>query len=174
MDPTSRIEDGTAMGEVIARLQPERDARRELERLGALAPTNAELSEAAEQMDAGLSKAWPELFDGLGADPEPDTIERLAIEDVPVIEIDDAVIGRAADKVAEFRAEVGHELHHLGKYAPRRIHIQAQAVAAQCDDFLDLVRAYFMEQGSWAPTTEPPRPSTAPPRSSRPSRTSAR
>ncbi len=116
--------------------------------LGLREITDAELIEARERTDAGCRLVLPMLFDGLGPDPEADETERLTADAVPAIEIDDAVIGRAADKMAEFRAEVGRELHHLGKHAPRRIHIQAQAVVAECDEFLDSVRAHFMEQGS--------------------------
>lgn len=129
MDPTQRnIEDGTPVGEIIAR----RERRRQIE--------------AAELADNGVSlamqKMWDEVlhFDGLGApDPEPEPI---------AAEVDDAAIGRAADKVAELRVEVARELHHLDKHAPRRIYMQAQAVVAECDDFLGEVRAYFMEAQS--------------------------
>jgi hypothetical protein len=79
------------------------------------------------------------LFDGLGSDPKPEPI---------AAEVDEALIGRAADKVAGFRDEFAAELHHLRKHAPRRLYIEAQAMVAECDDFLAAVAAHFREVGS--------------------------
>lgn len=146
MDPATNptpVPDGTPIDELIA--------RRERKRL-----------DAAEQLDNGVRLAsqqmWDEVlrigeaqatpvaeenlavkFDGLGADPKPEPI---------AAEVDDAAIGRAADKVAAFRDEFAADLHHLRKHAPRRLHIEAKAMVDECDDFLGAVRAYFMEQAS--------------------------
>jgi hypothetical protein len=111
-----------------------------------LETTDAELVEAAERMDAGLRLVVPMLFDGLGPDPGSGPTERLSADAVPAIRIDDAVIGRAADKMAELRDEAARELRHLDKHAPRHIHVEALAVVAQFDEFLGAVRTYFMEQ----------------------------
>jgi hypothetical protein len=67
---------------------------KELRLLQQLAPTDAELVEAAERTDAGLRLAVPMLFDGLGADPEPppNTRESISPElaSLVVARIDDA------------------------------------------------------------------------------------
>jgi hypothetical protein len=91
-------------------------------------PTVAELIAAREQTDAGNR-----------SDPKPEPI---------AAEIDEALIGRAGEKVARFRDEFVSELHHLDKHAPRRLYIEAQAMVSECDDFLATVAAHFREVGS--------------------------
>jgi hypothetical protein len=96
-------------------------------------PTVAELIEARERADAGLRLAVPMLFD--------DT-EHLSIDAVPVTkvaEVDEELVGRVADRTAEFRDTAVRDLHHLDKHAPRRIYHEAQALIAQCDEFLAAV-----------------------------------
>jgi hypothetical protein len=73
--------------------------------------------------------------------------ELLAIADAPVTvgaegepEIDWAVVGRVAARVSEDRDELARQLHHLDKHAPRRVYIEAMALVAQHDEFLDSVR----------------------------------
>jgi hypothetical protein len=132
------LRDGTPIGEIIARRERQR----------ALATvSDADLIEAREQMDGGLRLAFPSLFD---AAPEPDAVrfDGLGADPVPVPEIDDAAIGRAADKVAAFRTDAARDLHHLDKHAPRRVYLEAQGLVAQCDEFLGAVRVYFSEVGS--------------------------
>jgi hypothetical protein len=136
MDPVHTISDGTPIGELIARHQEEK----------ALAVSDADLIEARDRMDAGCRLVVPMLFDGLGSDPESGQTERLSVDATPALEVDDAVIGRAADKVAAFRTDAVRELHHLDKHAPRYIHVEALALVDQCDEFLGAVRAYFREQ----------------------------
>jgi hypothetical protein len=120
------IEDNTPIGELIA-------AR------------DAELIEARDRMDAGLRLAVPMVFDGLGPDPETGQGEHLPIDDAPVTVVDDEVIGRAASKVAHFRADAAAELKHLDKHAPRRIQVEAAKVVAVLDDFIGAVGEYFRE-----------------------------
>jgi hypothetical protein len=86
-------------------------------------------SEAAEAVDNGnrlaLCMEW----------------QLLAIADAPVTfvpgeepeEIDDILIGRVAARVSEDRDELARQLHHLDK----------QALVAQHDDFLDVVREHM-------------------------------
>jgi uncharacterized membrane protein YciS (DUF1049 family) len=118
--------------------------------------TDAELLEAAERMDGGLRLAVPMLFDDterLSAEAVAGRTEHLRIADAPLTvvgegepEIDDELIGRMADSVAEFRDEAFRELRHLDKHAPRHIHIEALALVAQCDEFLATVGDYFRGQ----------------------------
>jgi hypothetical protein len=135
-----RIGDNTPIGELIA--------RREAERRGLRETTDEELVDAPERMDGGMRLVVPMLFDGLGPDPMPGETEHLPIEDAPLekVEVDDELIGRMADSVAEFRDEQFRKLRHLDKHAPRRIHVEAMALVAKCDDFLAVVSEYFRSQ----------------------------
>lgn len=99
-------------------------------------PSIADLIEARERADAGHRLAFPMLFD--------DT-EHLSIDAVPVTVVDDGVVGRAATKVALFRADAAAELKHLDKHAPRHIHVEALKVVAVLDDFIGAVGEYFRE-----------------------------
>jgi hypothetical protein len=114
------LEDGTPVGEIIAR----RDTERAME--------------AAESLDNGHRLArcmeW----------------ELLAIADAPVTvvrdgepEVDEALVGRVAARVSEDRDVLVGELHHLDKHAPRRLYIEALALVAQHDEFLDAVREHM-------------------------------
>jgi hypothetical protein len=116
-------------------------------------PTIAELIEARERTDAGLRLAMPMFMDGLGPDPEPGRTEHLPIAEAPMTvvtdegpEVDEELIGRVADRAAEFRHEAFRELRHLDKRAPRRVHIRALALVAECDEFLAAVGEHFRGQ----------------------------
>jgi hypothetical protein len=108
--------------------------------------TDAELVEAMERVDAVVRLADPRFAEAVGIGQ----MERLPIDDAPVTfvtepepeVVDEALIGRVAAKVSEWRDDLAHELHHLDKNAPRRIYREALSTIAQHDAFLDAVRDY--------------------------------
>jgi hypothetical protein len=106
-------------------------------------PTIEELIEAREQTDAGLRLAFPQLLDSTEHLP----VEDASVTSVPA-EIDDAAIGRMADKIGGIRTEAARELRHLDKHAPRRIYTEAQGTLAKCDDFLAAVADHFRGESS--------------------------
>ena len=82
--------------------------------------------------DAPVTKVAEMDFDGLGAQPEP--------------EIDEALVGRVAAQMSEWRDEAFRQLRHLDCNAPRRIHIEALKVVVSIDDFLEAVAEHLREQ----------------------------
>jgi hypothetical protein len=105
-------------------------------------PTIEELVAAREQTDAGNRLAFPMLAERIGGG----ATDHLPIEDAPVMVVDEELVGRVADKAAEFRHEAFRELRHLDKNAPRRIHVAALALVAECDEFLAVVSDHLRSE----------------------------
>lgn len=83
--------------------------KRELRLLYALAPTDAQLVDAAEQADAGIRLAVPRLLD---------QTERLPISDVPVEKVELETADRLLLAAAEFHDSHAAELQQLGESGP--------------------------------------------------------
>jgi hypothetical protein len=118
--------DGTPVGEIIRRLERERQV------------------EAAEGMDNGHRLMQCMEWELLAIADAPVTfVPGEEPEEIDPEEIDDILIGRVAARVSEDRDELARQLHHLDKQAPRRIYREAQALVAQHDDFPDVVREHM-------------------------------
>src|SRR4029077_21048127 len=117
-----QITDGTPVGEIIARREVERHI------------------DAAESMDNGHRLAMCMERELLRIADAPGTF--VPDEDP---EIDWALVGVVAAKVAEWRDEMAARLHHLDKHAPRRVYVEAMALVARHDEFLEAVREGLRE-----------------------------